>query len=475
MKRNRIMNQILNDLLRPYGQEHLVAFWGELSTTEQAGLAEQIREIDFDQLAKLYEARDQAEDIESLVERSTSPPAFRLDKQTNRFSVEEAKTRAAEVLAAGKVGVILVAGGQGTRLGFEHPKGMYPIGPVSDATLFQIHIEKVRALAKQYGRSVPLYVMTSPATHEETIEFLDKHDRFGLPAEDLIFFCQGTMPAVDMATGKVLLAERGQLALSPDGHGGMLAAMKKSGALADAQRRGIEHLFYLQVDNPLVDIGGEEFLGYHLLCGSELSSQVVAKQDPMERVGCVVQIDDRLHVIEYSDLPDSAAKQRAADGSLDIWAGSIAVHVMDVGLLARMADQAQGLPFHIARKTVDYIDREGELVEPNELIEPNEPTAIKFERFIFDLLPSAKNAIVVEIDPHEGFAPLKNASGEPKDTPEYVQEYMVGLHRQWLITAGAEVAEGVPVEISPLFARTAEQVAERVKRGTRFIESTYFT
>ncbi|MGD9128390.1 MAG: UDPGP type 1 family protein [Planctomycetia bacterium] len=462
------MNQELNDLLRPYGQEHLIAFWDELSPDRQEELAGQIHEIDFAQLAKLYEDRDKAQDFESLIERSTPPPAFRLDKKLNRFSPEEAKTRAAEVLAEGKVGVILVAGGQGTRLGFKHPKGMYRIGPVSDATLFQIHIEKVRALAKQYGCSVPLYVMTSPATHDETVEFLEQNDRFGLPAEDLILFCQGTMPAVDMATGKVLLAEKGQLALSPDGHGGMLAALKKSGALADVQRRGVEHLFYLQVDNPLVDIGGEEFLGYHLLSDSELSSQVVAKQDPLEPVGCVVQVDNQFRVIEYSDLKSSKkVHERLPDGSLEVWAGSIAVHVMEVALLARMADQAEALPFHIARKKVAHVDETGHRVEPGEL------NAIKFERFIFDLLPAAKNAVVVEIDPREGFAPLKNASGKPKDTPEYVREYMVALHRRWLAAAGVEVAEGIPVEISPLLARTPEQVAERVERGTRVSEPTY--
>lgn len=462
------MTQKLIDMLKPFGQEHLLAFWEELSPAEQESLAQQVREIDFEQLARLYENRDKAEDFGTLLEKATPPPAFRLDGEGNRFSADEAKARAAEALAAGKIGVILVAGGQGTRLGFDHPKGMYPIGPVSDATLFQIHIEKIRALAKQYGRPVPLYVMTSPATHRETVEFLEQNDRFGLPVEDLIIFCQGTMPAVDMASGKVLLAEKGELALSPDGHGGMLAALKKSGALAQAQDRGIEQLFYFQVDNPLVDIGGEEFLGYHLLSGSELSTQVVGKQDPLDRVGNVVQIDGRLHIVEYSDLPEEAAQRRAPDGSLEIWAGSIAVHAMDVAFLARMASSPGGLPFHIARKKVACVDPSGEMVKPEE------PNAIKFERFIFDLLPSAERAIVVEIDPREGFAPLKNASGAASDTPEYVREYMVALHTRWLVAAGVEVAEGVPVEISPLFARTPEQLAERVERGTKITEPTCF-
>ena len=462
------MKQELLDALKPFGQEHLLAFWEELSPAQQEKLAEQVRDIDFQQLAKLYDNRDKAENVEALVEQASPPPAFRLDKSANRFSVEEAKARAAEALAEGKIGVILVAGGQGTRLGFEHPKGMYQIGPVSNATLFQIHIEKIRALAKQYGRPVPLYVMTSPATHAETVEFFEQNDRFGLPVEDLIVFCQGTMPAVDMASGKVLLADKDQLALSPDGHGGMLAALKKSGALANALDRGVEQLFYFQVDNPLVDIGGEEFLGYHLLSDSELSTQVVAKQNPLDRVGNVVQVDGRLHIIEYSDLPDAAAELRAEDGSLEIWAGSIAAHAMDVAFLARMADSSDGLPFHIARKKVAYVDNTGESIKPED------PNAIKFERFIFDLLPSAERAIVVEIDPKEGFAPLKNASGAASDTPEFVREYLIALHTKWLASAGVEVADGVPVEISPLFARTPEQLAGKVEAGSKVTEPTYF-
>ena len=274
-----------------------------------------------------------------LAARAEPPPAFRLDAAQNPFTPQQARQRAEESLRAGEFGAILVAGGQGTRLGFDHPKGMFPIGPLSGKTLFQIHVEKIVAAGRRYGVRIPLYLMTSPATHEETVAFFAAHDRFGLPEEDLIVFCQGTMPAVDAQTGRVLLEAPGRIAASPDGHGGMLAALDRSGALDDIERRGIRHLFYFQVDNPLVDICGREFVGYHLLAGSEFSTQVIAKRDPLERVGNVVQVDGRLMVIEYSDLPDEAAKRRNADGSLAIWAGSIAVHVMDAALLRRLAER----------------------------------------------------------------------------------------------------------------------------------------
>jgi UDP-N-acetylglucosamine/UDP-N-acetylgalactosamine diphosphorylase len=275
------------------------------------------------------------------------------------------------------------------------------------------------------------------------------------------------MPAVEASTGKVLLESSSRIALSPDGHGGMLAALAASGGLDDARRRGIGQLFYFQVDNPLVDICGPEFIGYHILANSELTSQVIAKRDPMDKVGNVVEVDGRSHVIEYSDLPDDVARRRNADGSLSIWAGSIAVHVLDTAMLARMAESADGLPFHYAHKKVAYIDAGGRPVEPKT------PNAIKFERFIFDLMPFSANAIVVEIDPREGFAPLKNASGAASDTPEMVESMMIAQHARWLRQAGAEVSEGVPVEICPLFALDAEELSRKVPSGFKITKPTY--
>jgi UDP-N-acetylglucosamine/UDP-N-acetylgalactosamine diphosphorylase len=312
--------------------------------------------------------------------------------------------------------------------------------------------------------------MTSPTTHDETVEFFNANDRFGLPAEDLQVFCQGTMPAVDAATGKVLLDAPDRLALSPNGHGGMLAALASSGAMADAQRRGIRQLFYFQVDNPLVEIVGAEYLGYHILADAEMTTQVIAKRDPLEKVGNVVSADGRSLVIEYSDLPDDVARLTNADGSLKIWAGSIAVQVFDRGFLRRMAGQLDSqldeFPFHIANKKVAYIDPSGKRIEPAK------PNAIKFERFIFDLMPAARNAVVVEVDPAKAFAPLKNASGAATDTPESVKAQLTALHRQWLCSAGAEVGDAA-VEISPWFALDAEELRSKLKAGVKITGPTY--
>ena len=187
--------------------------------------------------------------------------------------------------------------------------------------LLQIHFEKALRRQRRYGAAVPIYMMTSPVTHDEQTVFLRQHKRFGLPEDDVVLFCQGTMPAVDAKSGKLLLAEKGSLFLSPDGHGGTVAALAASGAIEHMRRRGIEHLFYLQVDNPLTPICDAEFIGYHLLANSELTSMAVAKQTPQDRLGVFAMIDGQMQVIEYSDLPDDVAAEREAERFAEVLGG----------------------------------------------------------------------------------------------------------------------------------------------------------
>jgi UDP-N-acetylglucosamine/UDP-N-acetylgalactosamine diphosphorylase len=453
------MKAELEKLLMPHGQEHLLAFWDELTGEQRNTLADQIRRVDFALVEKLYRDRSSGENLAAKADRATPPLAARLAKADNPFSRDEAIKRGRQAITDGEVGVVIVAGGQGTRLGFDHPKGMFSIGPVSGSSLFRILFEKVLATSRRYGAEVPLLVMTSAATHGETAAYLEEQLYFGLPAEEVRLFCQGQMPAVDLSTGRILLAQKHELAVSPDGHGGKLAALVASGSLDELERRGIRHLFYCQVDNPLVSMCDPEFVGYHVLSRSELSTQVVAKQAPLERVGNVVMVDGRMTIIEYSDLAAAVAEKRNADGSLYLWAGNTAVHVFDVAFLRRMSGTASALPFHRARKKVAHIAAGGKLVEPDA------PNALKFERFIFDLLPAAERAFVMEVDPRRAFAPVKNASGEAADTPETVQAQMVALATEWLAAAGVKVDPGVAVEISPLFALDASDVRNRIREG----------
>lgn len=468
-----IDKKTLEALLEPTGQGHLLAFWDELDAAQQTSLASQIETIDFALIDALYRGDEDQPDWVELSRRATPPPAVRLAERLSGgggelgISDEAAAKRGVEALGAGKVGVILTAGGQGSRLGFDKPKSEYPIGPISSASLLQIHVEKIRATATSYGVAVPLYLMTSPATHDDTIRFLAENENFGLAADDLVVFCQGTMPAVDIDTGKLLMSEKDQLFRSPDGHGGTIAALGTSGAIDHMQARGIEQLFYLQVDNPLVPICDPALVGYHLLADSELTSLTVAKHKPQDKLGNFAMIDGRLHVIEYSDLPDDVAELRDEQGELKFWAGSIAVHIFERVLLERSLKLTDTLPFHIAKKKVPYIDTTGQLVTSSE------PNALKFEKFIFDLLPAAERPIVVEYAEAECFAPLKNAPGAEKDTEQYVQRMMLAQHRRWLEAAGANVAEDVDVEISPLFALDAAGVAEKIGSKRDFNESMY--
>ena len=462
--------------LKPIGQVHLLAYWDQLPGAERSSLAEQLERIDADLFRRLKaEHREEAaagDDSKSrwakLAAKAEPPPAMRLGGKGVDFTPEQARAVGAAALQLCHVGMILVAGGLGTRLGFDQPKGMFPIGPLSGRSLFQVLIEQLLAVSRRSGVAIPLYLMTSPATDEATRAFLSENNNFGLPERDLHIFCQGTMWAVDAAFERLLMDSPASLFWGPDGHGGMLSAVASSGCLADAQRRGIKHLFYGQIDNPLLQVCDELLIGSHVLAGSEMTTQVVKKRDPLERVGNVVQIDGRVQIIEYSDLPEEFARQTNEDGSLKLWAGNLAVHVFDVDFLDRQARDPHGLPFHHAKKKVACLDAEGRLIEPDE------PNALRFERFIFDLLPRAQRALVVEADPFFAFAPVKNSDDEPTDNPRRAKAAILSLHRALLRQAGIEVETGVPIEINPLWASTVPEICEKLSPGTYFTQPTYF-
>jgi UDP-N-acetylglucosamine/UDP-N-acetylgalactosamine diphosphorylase len=308
--------------------------------------------------------------------------------------------------------------------------------------------------------------MTSPENHEATIAFFESHGHFGL--EHVRFFTQGQMPAVDRATGKVLLTSPGRVALSPDGHCGTLAALAAPGpggmpsCLDEMRDRGVRTLFYFQVDNPLVRIAEPSFIGLHREADSEVSFKVVERTSPEEKLGVVVTVDGRPQVIEYSDLPDELAGRRLPEGPLELWAGSIAVHILERSFIERLVGE-QTLPFHRALKKVTYVDDHGQTVKPAE------PNAVKFEQFIFDVLPMAERWAMVETDRAGEFEPLKNAVGP--ESPATVHQRMSDQFGNWLEQAGAIIPRrpdgSVPfgIEISPLFALDAAELKSRIEPG----------
>jgi UDP-N-acetylglucosamine/UDP-N-acetylgalactosamine diphosphorylase len=449
--------------LRKARQEHVLAWWDKLDFKERRQLLEQLQAIDFSQLQELFGLRDKAYSLPSP-EKISPAPVVRLgtdDRDARRLG-EEALTR-------GEVAVLVVAGGQGSRLGFEHPKGMFPISPVKNKSLFQIHCEKVLALNRRYGKKIPFLVMTSPATHAETEAYFRQKRYFGLPADDVLLFRQGTMPALDITTGKLLLEKPGRLFTSPNGHGGTLTALADSGILDRLRQRGIRDIFYLQVDNPLVKLADPVFLGHHRAAQAEVSSKAVCKEGPADKLGNFVVIDGSCCIIEYSDLPEALGRQIDEAGQLRIWAGSVAIHIFRLDFLARVT-QGQ-IPYHIARKKVPYLDETGQLVQPTR------ENAFKFEMFIFDVLPLAERWTLVETQRAEEFVPLKNASGP--DSPEAVRQALSNLAAEWLEKAGVHVPRhssrdaAVPLEISPLFALDAEELKAKVKPGLQITGPTY--
>lgn len=314
--------------------------------------------------------------------------------------------------------------------------------------------------------------MTSPATHQETVDFFAGHQFFGLSATDISFFCQGTMPALDLATGKLLMEAPGRLFTSPNGHGGILTALVSSGLLQQLRDQGIQTLFYFQVDNPLVDVVDTVFLGGHLNQHADLSSKVLVKETPGEKLGLFVLVDGRLTIIEYSDLPDDLARQTDANGLLTFWAGNPAIHLFQLAFLERITRDKHGLPWHVARKKVPCFDAAGQLMTPKT------ENALKFERFIFDAFPPALSWWLAPMDRHGEFMPLKNASGP--DCPETVRQGMSNLAGAWLERAGVTVPRqkngdvAFPLEISPLFALDAAELAAKADPAWRIDGPRYF-
>jgi UDP-N-acetylglucosamine/UDP-N-acetylgalactosamine diphosphorylase len=454
----------LRQLLKQTGQDHVLTVFDRLPQAERGPLAELLRAIDLRQLRRLYDQRDHS--------YAVPPPEKIAPVPVIRMGEDEAEARRLGVAAldAGEVAALIVAGGQGSRLGFEHPKGMFPVGPVTKKPLFQIHAEKVLALRRRHRKPIPFLVMTSDATHAETLAFFAEHRFFGLPREEVFFFQQGTMPALDLATGRLLFESPGKLFSGPNGHGGTLTALADSGLLDQLRGRGIKQIFYFQVDNPLVKVADPVFLGHHLKADAEVSSKIIPKLSPTDKLGNFVQVDGRCTIIEYSDLPEALAKATDEHGKLRLWAGSPAIHWFAVDFLARITQGETRLPFHVARKKVPYF-------ADGQVVKPEKENALKFEMFIFDALPMADRWTVVETSRREEFEPLKNATGP--DSPDTVAQAQSDLAADWLRQAGVTVPlkedghAAVPLEVSPLFALDGEELASKVERGMKVNGPTY--
>ncbi len=440
------------------GQEHVFRCWPALAPPARERLLAQLETVDLALLARLVEEMRRGAPVAALdLSRLEPAPFLPLpDTAGARRRVNRARRAGEELLAAGKVAALVVAGGQGSRLGLDMPKGCLPIGPVSGCSLYEWHCAKVLASRLRCGAAIPLLILTSAATDAATRSFLAEHGCFGLPERDVLLVRQGMLPAVDGA-GRLLLLAPDSLFLSPDGHGGTLSALAREGILDELERRGIEQIFYFQVDNPLVKVLDPTFLGHHVLARSDMSSKVVMKRDPAEKVGVFARSGRRLGVVEYSDLPRELAEARDAEGRLLYRAGSIAIHALSVAFVRVLADAGVKLPFHRAHKAMRCVGDE----EPSGALV--ERSGCKFETFVFDALPLAKRTLVVETDRAQEFSPVKNAAGD--NSAETARADLARLFRSWIEAAGFQSASAeARVEISPLFSLDQEEFLRRVRK-----------
>ena len=429
--------------LEECGQQHVLAYWSKLSKKERAALLEQIATIDADSVKRCRAALKAG--VQAADNAAGKAPKVAVLTGKSR---EKAVAIGERELRAGRVAALLVAGGQGSRLGYDGPKGCYSIGPVTGAPLFYFHARKILARSIRYGAVIPFYVMTSEANNAATVKCFEENDYFGLNPDDVFFFTQGMWPGMT-PEGKIILDAPGHVFMSPDGHGGLLAALKRSGALDDMKKRGIASVFFFQVDNPLVEIADPAFIGYHVQQKSEYSLKLCAKRDPYEKVGMPMQFGDRYRMVEYTEMSDEQCNRKAKNGQLYFLYGSPAIHVFDRAFLAREASKA--MPLHLAFKKIPTVGADGKVVKSDG------PNGYKFEKFIFDILPNAKRAAFLAFDQKDEFSPVKNAEGS--DSPATCRADMQAKWSKWLEAAGVRVTDAsLPLEIDPVYALDADDL-----------------
>ena len=446
---------ILKSKFEKAGQEHVFRHVEELSEADQSRLLKQAASIDLQELQSLIEehlSQDNSNSGQHTSQGLAPAPYIQLPKNgSDSGEWQAAYATGVEAISAGKVAAFTVAGGQGTRLGYDGPKGTFPVTPVSKKPLFQIFAEKLIRSGERFGVNIPWFILTSETNNEATIAAFQESDFWGLNPDSVHFIVQGLMPTVDYS-GKILMADKSTIAMAPDGHGGSLRALVRSGAIKQMETLGIEYVSYFQVDNPLARCIDPEFIGFHVLRQSQLSSKMVPKAYAREKVGIFCIQENTVKVIEYSDMPDALQDETDENGSIRYNAGNVAIHLFNREFIANVGGSSSSvqLPFHRADKKISHLNAEGQIVEPETV------NGVKFEQFVFDALPVAKNPLIIETAREDEYSPVKNAEGDA--SPKTCGEDQLRMFARWLKAAGETIktdASGLPevtIEISPLFA-----------------------
>ena len=439
-------------------QDQVFKFYDSLESSEKAALFDQLSSFDPGHINKITNRAlkpaktDDCSTAISLEPLPESATASILDSA--KSDIDAWYQSGLDLIAANKVAVILMAGGQGTRLGSSAPKGCYDIGLPSQKSLFQIQAERIRKVqelaSKNSGNkvTVPWYVMTSGPTRGPTEAFFEENGYFGLDKHDVVIFEQGVLPCISN-DGKILLESKSKVAVAPDGNGGIYQALVVSGVLDDMKERGIEHIHAYCVDNCLVKVADPVFIGFSAAKSVDIATKVVRKRNATEPVGLIVSKNGRPGVVEYSEIDDETAKAEDAKqpGVLKFRAANIVNHYYSIAFLDSIPKWAPNLPHHVARKKIPAVD-----LQTGETVKPAKPNGIKLEQFVFDcfpLLPLDKFACM-EVRREEEFSPLKNARGTGEDDPDTSKKDILSQGRRWCEAAGATVSSVEGVEVSPL-------------------------
>nr|CAD7586157.1 unnamed protein product [Timema genevievae] len=460
-------DQLRKDLVR-YGQDHVLQFLDELSESDRKRLYDDIKEVNVAEVVSYFGRAIESLNVDQQkLDDRMKPIPSNIHGSALRSTPDELTAYEDEGLrqiSLGKVGVLLLAGGQGTRLGVTYPKGMYDVGLPSRKSLYHIQAERIRRLEdlayhRTGGRgTITWYIMTSEATMEPTIHYFEKHNYFGLKKENVVMFEQGLLPCFTFE-GKIIMDSKSKLAKAPDGNGGIYKALRDQKVLDDMERRGVEYLHAYAVDNILVKVADPVFIGYCIKKGADCGAKVVEKVNPTEAVGVVCEVGDRFQVVEYSEITQKTAEKRNNDGRLTFSAGNICNHFFTRQFLRNIADEHEkDLKLHVAKKKIPYIDTDGSCYKPEK------PNGIKMEKFVFDVFPYSERFVTWEVERSVGFSPLKNSDSAGKECPATARSDLMALHRRYLEAAGATIVDSKDFicEISPLLSYAGENLRSLV-------------
>ena len=380
--------------LEACNQQHLLQYFEELSESEKAELLEQIELTDFEVIEQGNNQKD--------VEKGVISPLISLELDEINAKKEHYTQVGTDAIKAGKVAAVLLAGGMGTRLGSDDPKGMYNIGKTKDVYIFQRIVENLMDVVKMTGTDIYLFVMTSDKNHTKTVNFFKEHGYFGYKEDYVKFFMQEMAPATDY-NGKVYMEAKNKISNSPNGNGGWFSSMKKWGILDIVHKENIEYLNVFAVDNVLQRIADPCFVGATIEAGVEAGAKVVRKNAPDEKVGVMCLEDGRPSVIEYYELTDELMNTLNEKGERVYNFGVILNYLFEVKALERIIDNQ--LPVHIVEKKIPYMNENGEFVKPEE------PNGHKYEMLILDMIHELKNCLPFEVERNKEFAPIKNKTG----------------------------------------------------------------